>query len=334
MNKPKIKLGIYWAATCGGCDIAILRIDEKLLDLVAIADIVFWPVAMDFKYKDVEKMDDKSIDVLIFNGAIRNAENEHMAKLLRAKSKIVVAYGSCACEGCVIGLANLADKDEIFKTVYADTISTVNPEFTTPQTKLKVDDEELTLPEFYDTVKALHQVVDVDYYVPGCPPEPELTEKLVSVVADFVSTGKLPPKGTVIASQKSLCEECPRDQDKKSISKIYRFHEIIPDPKKCLLDQGIICMGPATRGGCGAKCIDANIPCTGCMGALPDVVDQGAAMLSALASIWETENEKELTDAEVQEMTDQIKDPIGVFYLYSLPVSLINRRVKEEKRGE
>lgn len=322
---PKVRLAIYWGAACGGCDIAILRIDERLLELVEIADIVFWPAALDYKYKDLEEMEDKSIDVAIFNGAVRNSENEHLAQLLREKSKVMVAYGSCACEGCVIGLANLAGKDDIFKKVYLEDTSTVNPHRTTPQTEMNLDGNQLNLPAFYDNVKALHQMVDVDYYVPGCPPEAELTHQLVDVVSSYASTGELPPKGTVIASQKVLCDECPRERGEKSISKIYRFHEIEPDPVKCLLDQGIICMGPATRGGCKARCVSVNIPCTGCMGG-PDGVDQGTAMANALASILGVKVE----DDKVDKVIEQIKDPIGAFYLYSFPVSLVSRIKRKE----
>ena len=79
----KLKLGLYWAASCGGCEIAIVELREKILDLDAAADILFWPVAMDFKYKDVEAMPDGHIDVCLFNGAIRTSENEEMAHLLR-----------------------------------------------------------------------------------------------------------------------------------------------------------------------------------------------------------------------------------------------------------
>ncbi|MEM2975826.1 MAG: oxidoreductase, partial [Candidatus Bathyarchaeia archaeon] len=76
----KLKFAFYWAASCGGCEIAVLDINEKILDVVGLADIVFWPVAMDIKYKDVENMPDKSIDVCFFNGAIRTEEQEYMAK--------------------------------------------------------------------------------------------------------------------------------------------------------------------------------------------------------------------------------------------------------------
>ena len=106
MSKPK--LALYWAASCGGCEIAVLEMKEKILDVAEAFDIVFWPVAIDFKYKDVEAMDDGSIDVCLFNGAIRNSENEYVAKLLRDKAKIMVAFGACASMGGIPGLANVA----------------------------------------------------------------------------------------------------------------------------------------------------------------------------------------------------------------------------------
>lgn len=95
MSKPKV--AFYWAASCGGCEISVLDIGEKILDLAEAVDIVFWPCAIDIKYNDVRKMANQSIDLCLFNGAIRTSEKEEMARLLREKSKILVAYGSCAC---------------------------------------------------------------------------------------------------------------------------------------------------------------------------------------------------------------------------------------------
>jgi len=134
----KLKIAFYWAASCGGCEIAVLDLNEKILDVVQIADILFWPVAMDVKYKDVEAMPDKHIDITFFNGSIRNSEQEHIAKLLRAKSKTLVAFGSCAHEGCVPGLANLTNKAEIFEQVYKKEESVVNPQGITPKTRTEV----------------------------------------------------------------------------------------------------------------------------------------------------------------------------------------------------
>jgi len=322
MAKEKLKFAFYWAASCGGCEIAVLDIDEKILDVVQIADIVFWPVAMDIKYKDVKNMPDKYIAVCFFNGAIRTEEQEYMAKLLRQKSKILIAYGACSHLGGIPGLANIANKKEIFEKAYLKTFSTRNPEGTLPKTRVKTKEGELELPEFYDTVKSLDQTVEVDYYVPGCPPAVERTLYAVEAIAK----GELPPKGSVLAPLKSVCDECPKKKEDKKISRIYRVYEITPDPERCLLEQGIVCMGPATRGGCGARCLNVNMPCTGCGGPCPNSPEQGAAMLSALASIIGVENEKE-TYTDVEALVKQIKDPLGTFYMYSLPSSILRRKI-------
>lgn len=327
----KVKIGLYWGATCGGCDVAILDIDHRILEVAQIADIVFWPVATDFKYKDLESYPDGSITLTFYNGAIRNSENEHIAKLLRKKSLILVAFGSCACFGGIPGLANVSSKDEIFKIVYSETPSTVNPEFVTPQTKVEVPEGILTLPEFYDNVVTLDEIVDVDYYMPGCPPSVKLINTFLDAIIAHLSKGiPLPPRGAIIASEKTLCDECKREKKDKKLARIYRVHEIKPDPEECLLDQGIICLGPATRGGCEAKCINANMPCRGCMGPTAAALDQGGSMLSALSSILNiTDKESQMTEEDILALMKQVRDPLGTFYRFSMPKSLFKRAVRE-----
>lgn len=324
MAKEKLKLAFYWAASCGGCEIAVLDINEKILDVVQIADIVFWPVALDVKYKDVENMPDKYIDICFFNGSVRSEEQEHMAKLLRKKSKTLVAFGSCAHEGCIPGLANLHNREEIFNKVYKESKSISNPKGVFPQTKTEVKEGVLRLPEFYDTVKTLNQTVDVDYYLPGCPPP----VKLIAAAVEAIAKNELPPKGSVLAPLKSVCDECPRKKENKKISKIYRVYEKAPEPERCLLEQGIICIGPATRSGCGAQCLTVDMPCTGCGGPCPNAPEQGAAMISALASILGLEGEQEhYSQEDVEKLMSQVKDPVGTFYMYSLPSSILRRKV-------
>jgi len=311
----KLKVAFYWAASCGGCEIAQLQIGDKLLKLAEAADIVFWPVAIDVKYKDVEAMPDKSIDACLFNGAIRNSEQEHIAKMLREKSNVMIAYGACAYEGGIPGLANLFNRQMIFDRAYIETESTDNKDKTFPQTSYQVPEGELHLPEFYNTVKTLRQTIDVDYIIPGCPPE----EKTTWLALEALIEGKLPPKGTVIShSAKAVCDDCDLKRDVKKITKIYRPFEIIPEPEICLLEQGLLCQGIATRGGCGAPCTQANMPCTGCYGPVEGVIDQGAYFLSALASVIDS-NDPE----EIQRIVDDVLDPVGTFYRYSLPDSLL-----------
>jgi F420-non-reducing hydrogenase small subunit len=315
MAKPK--LAVYWAASCGGCDVAVLDTNEKILDTANLCDIVFWPIAVDFKYRDVEAMKDGEIDLCLFNGAIRNSEQEKIARLLRAKSKVMIAFGSCACFGGIPGLANLTDKAEIFERVYVETPSMEKDNKTFPQTMTEVKEGELELPEFYDTVSTLDNFVKVEFFVPGCPPPVDLILKLV----DLYATDKLPPVGATLASDKTLCDECDRIKEEKKVTKLYRPHEIIPDTKRCFLEQGIICLGPATRGGCGARCIKANMPCRGCFGPPAGVVDQGAKMLSAVASIYQGDDEE-----SINRMVEEMIDPVGTFYRFGLPDSMLRRK--------
>jgi len=321
-KKEKLKLAVYWAASCGGCCVSVLDVHEKLLDIVAVADLVFWPIALDTKYKDVEKMTDNNIDITLFNGAIRNSENEYLAKLLRKKSKILVAYGACAHLGGIPGLANLSNKEELLKRVFEETESTVNPDKIRPQPITKVDEGELEIPEFYNDVMALDQVVDVDYYLPGCPPQ---SDRLLEVFTAIVEGKELPPKGSVVgAMDKAQCEDCPREKsEEKTIKRFYRPFEIEDDGETCLLEQGILCMGPATRAGCGTRCLEANSPCRGCYGPTSEAKDPGAKMMSAIATMIDS-NDPE----EIDKIIKQIVDIAGSFYRFSVPASMLRRKIK------
>ena len=323
-SKPKLNLAVYWGAACGGCCVSVLDVHEALFDVVAAADLVFWPIALDTKYKDVEAMEDGFIDVTLFNGAVRNSENEHIARLLRQKSKILVAYGSCAHMGGIPGLANFWNREAIFERVYQTTETTDNPDKIRPVPELKVKEGRLTLPEFYDDVRPLDQVTEVDYYLPGCPPQ---TERLVEVFTAIVTGAQLPPKGSVVgALDKTQCDECKRVKtDKKVIREFKRPIDIRDDGETCFLEQGVICMGPATRGGCGVRCIEGNAPCRGCYGPPADVTDPGAKMMSAIGTMIDS-NDPE----EIRKIVDQIADPAGTFYRFSLPGSLLRRKIQNQ----
>jgi F420-non-reducing hydrogenase small subunit len=319
----KLKLALYWAASCGGCEIAVVELGEKLLDLIEAADIVFWPAGTDFKYADVEAMADGYIDVCLFNGAIRTAENEHIAKLLRKKSKIMVAFGSCAHEGCIPGLANLTDREGVFTRAYLETPSTDNPTCTLPQAHCKVPEGELDLPEFYDTVKTLAQTVQVEYTVPGCPP---VADQVWNVLQAVIK-GELPEPGAVVGAwDKTVCDECERVKGEKKVKHFVRPHEVIADPERCFLEQGIICAGPVTRAGCGRPCLHAQMPCRGCYGPPDGVYDQGAKLLGVVMSLIDSEADS----AEVQRLVNEIVDPVGTFYRFSLADSLL-QTVKSQR---
>jgi F420-non-reducing hydrogenase small subunit len=322
--KPKPKLALYWAASCGGCEIAVLDINEKILDVAENFEIVFWPVALDFKTEDIEALDDGAITLCLFNGAIRTDDNAAMAKLLRAKSKVLVAFGSCANEGCIPALSNATTRKATLDWVYEHAPTTDNPERIRPQTNTAVNGCEIELPAFWETVRSLDQVVDVDYFVPGCPPQAHQIWATLEAVIDILKNGKpLPPKGTVLgAGSKTCCDECARKREEKKIKKFVRPHQVEIDPESCLLEQGILCMGPATRDGCGALCPSAGMPCRGCYGPAPNARDQGTKMVSALASVIDSEDPD-----EIERILDGVVDPIGTFYRFSLSKATLGRKI-------
>lgn len=320
----KPKLALYWAASCGGCEIAVLALHEKILDVAAAFDIVLWPCAMDFKRSDVEAMADGGIDVCLFNGAIRTDENLEWARLLRRKSKVMVAFGSCAMDGGIPGLANFADREKVFQFVYHDSPSTDNPEGIRPQTEVTVPEGTLELPKFWDTVRTLDQVVPVEYYLPGCPPEVQSIETAVNAIV----SGQLPPPGTVIGMDVTVCDQCTRTRGEKKIARFFRPYEIVPDPDICLLEQGLLCAGIATRAGCGALCPTVNMGCRGCYGASDRVDDIGAKLISAIASVIDAE-----TPEAIDVALDTLPDPAGYFYRFGLAGSFLRRTRLERHNG-
>jgi F420-non-reducing hydrogenase small subunit len=322
MVKPKV--AICWLGSCGGCDEAVVDINEVLLRLADAVDIILWPVAMDFKYDSVRKMKNGEIALSVVNGHVRNSEQEEIAKLLREKSQLILAFGACACLGGTPGLANLSTKANIFNWVYRDAPTVVNPNGNYPQTTSRVNGKELTLPEFYDHVHALNDIIDVDYYLPGCPPPPYS----VMYAASAVLENKLPPKGSTLAPNRALCDSCKRNKskpDRISIKEIKRIHEVEADPDVCFLAQGIICLGPATRDGCGEACMNINIPCRGCFGPVEGVEDSGAKFIPAMASILDAESDEDIT-----RIVNQFVDPVGYLYRFSLPVSIFHNERTEK----
>lgn len=317
-TKPgKPRVGFYWCASCGGCEESVVDLAEGILDVVGKVDFVFFPVAMDFKRKDVEALQDGEMSVCFINGAIRSSEQREMAQLLRRKSQILIAYGSCSYQGGIPGLANLASHEDMLRLVYETGPTTHNIDGTRPRQLSLAPEGELELPLLDDTVSSLSQTVSVDYFIPGCaPPTPLLKNALASILA-----GNLPPSGSVLAPDIAQCHECPRIDTKPSdltIGKFRRPHEVAIDPERCLLAQGLLCLGPATRCGCDSACTKANMPCTGCLGPVSRTRDQGAAYIGALASLIESNDAQ-----EVQRVLETISDPVGTFYRYNLPSSIL-----------
>lgn len=241
-----IKLAIEWLASCAGCEISILDMHEKILDLLEKAEIVYAPVLI-----DVKEIPD-NIDIAIVSGSVRNQENKEKLQELRKKSKILIAYGTCACYGGITGMADLYNPEDVTTRIYSDNPSTESAELPSE-----------VVPALLGIVHPAGDVVEVDYYMPGCPPKEKLTEDaLIPLIG-----GEVPD-----LPKKSVCADCNRLMEHIEFNKVLRRVEGIPDPEKCLLSQGYICLGPITLGRCGALCSNAGVPCHGCGGPSLDIL--------------------------------------------------------------
>jgi F420-non-reducing hydrogenase small subunit len=319
LNKLK---AAYAFSSCAGCDVALVNLGEKLLSLSEKVEFVYWTTATDFKMEDLKRHEE--LDIAIAAGAIRTSEHLELVNLLRQKSKLLIALGSCACFGGIPSLANLYNKSKLMNTVYLES-PTSSKESDIPQPLTKLGKMELTIPEFQEWCNPVDFAADVNVYVPGCPPQEGTMEWFAKTIDEYYQN-RSAPKGMFLASEKSLCDTCERKLPQKvSIDKLYRVHEIKLDQTKCFIQQGVLCHGPVTRGGCNERCMKANLPCKGCMGPIPTVRDPGAKLISVLGAILQSDNEKQLDEEGLKKVVDEIHDLTGSLYTYSMPLSYIEK---------
>jgi F420-non-reducing hydrogenase small subunit len=322
----KIKVGFLLLGGCAGCEMAVVDLSEKLVDALEHLEVVFWaPTAADVKYTDLTKMDDGAIDVAFIDGMIRLDEHIHMAKTMRAKAKTLIAFGVCASLGGTAGLGSLHSKEELFQKAFKNTPTTDNPDGIYPQPSCLVDGKyDLTLPAYEDKVRTLNQIVDVDYYIGGCPPH----HSHVGAAIGALVSGQLPPKGSWITNGKAVCDVCDRNPAKDQsntkhrtmVNRVLRTTEGTPDSDTCLLQQGYICFGPITQGDCGASCLNVNIPCRGCGGPIPGNEDYGAQAMTTIGSVLQN-------DQVTAELMSKYPNLAKFFYRYALPSGTLPKRM-------
>lgn len=331
MTSSKPKLAMYWAASCGGCEIALANIHEAILEVDSHFDFMFCPCLLDTKKADIEALPDGAIFLTLFNGALRTSENKEMAELLRRKSQVFVAFGSCAATGGIPALANHHGIASVIDTAFCSVPSVDNPDKLVPGVCSHVPEGELELPAFLSRVLALHEAVSVDYTMPGCPPEPE---QIIAVVRHVASGAPLPPAGGMLGcTDRAVCDECSREKRNQLAVRLVRPPDAIPEPGWCLTEQGFACVGAATRGGCSALCPAVNMPCTGCYGPLDRDSDPGAASLSAIAAAVNpggmVGKDEAALHGQLRSALGGIADPLGTFYRYSLAATVVANRTPE-----
>lgn len=243
----KARVSLEWLSDCGGCHVAVVDLHEKILDLLGAAEILHCPVLTDIKgYPEA--------DVGLVSGAIRNEHDRHMAEEMRKSCRSIIAFGTCAVYGGIPGAGMVHPREEILDTVYRRGRTTVSAE---PPRSSVAPLEKLVTP--------LDEVIDVDLYLPGCPPHPSfIYDALLALVA-----GK-PLKGKT----ETVCAKCKRRMDKTDTSALKANHDGVPDPDICFLSQGYVCMGSVTLDRCIAPCPNNGMMCTGCAGPTPQILTE------------------------------------------------------------
>ena len=275
-----VKVVEEWLNICGGCEVTILDLGEKLLDLLPKLEFVHMPVLMDHKYfgqtGEKSEMDIPEADLGIISGGIRNEKEKHVTEEVRKKCKTLVALGSCACFGGIPALANQYTLDDLSNKVYRES-KTTEPADTPAE----------DLPPLTDRLYAIDEVVKVDAYVPGCPTTPELIAQALTAILE----GK-----PFEIPERSVCDDCPTKREKKAVTAVKRpLESIIPPGQKleesrCFMELGYLCLGPITRSGCGGsektpRCIKGAMPCRGCFGPIRKGANPMVEMMGALSSI-------------------------------------------------
>jgi len=298
MTKPTALIVAFGG--CNGCHVTITDLYERVVDLFNLIDLKWGSVLTDYKYTDIPQ-----VDVALVEGTICNEENVEILKKVRENAKMLVTLGTCSSYGGVPGLRNFYSTDEILDAAYLNNIST-------SEGRVPYKD----IPRLIPMALPVHKVVKVDFKITGCPPEPD---QILNNLKELVQ-GKVPNIPT-----KNLCEECHRE--KKQIEpgnrefytfKIDSVTESDLDPNTCFLEQGVLCLGPATIAGCGGRCTLANMPCRGCFGPSEEAIEQGCEVANSLAPI-----------VPIGALVNK-EDLPGTLYRFALPSSIIEGNVKKK----
>lgn len=273
-----VKIALEALASCSGCEISILDLHEDLVKLLDQAEIVYAPIIMDVK----EVPED--IDIAIVSGSVRNEENKERLEELREKSKILIAYGTCACYGGITGMADLYTPEEVVSSAYTNNPSTESAPLPNE-----------VVPELLSIVHPTSDFTVIDGFIPGCPPKEQLTHDiLIPLINDEAPD----------VPKKSVCADCQREMEHIEYDKIHRRIEGEAEPGKCFLSQGYVCLGSVTLGRCGALCTEAGVPCHGCGGPSLDVLREPShdiyngviKRIAHLSKMPEKDVEKQLYD--------------------------------------
>ena len=167
------RIATAWLGGCSGCHMSFLDMDEWLFELAEIADVVYSPIA------DIKEFP-TDVDATLVEGAVANEDNLELALDIRAKSRLVLSFGDCAVSGNVTAMRNpLGDPQQILERVYVEA----------PDRDGRIPDAAGIVPPLLPKVLALHKVIRVDAFIPGCPPPADRIQAALEALLE----GSLPP---------------------------------------------------------------------------------------------------------------------------------------------
>jgi F420-non-reducing hydrogenase small subunit len=261
------RFAVLQLSGCAGCEVALLNADE-------------WMDQFDLEYMSLvmSAYDVPEVEVLLVTGGVRTEEDLYKLRRAVRRADQVIAVGTCAISG---GIANLGDRPEVRQLFLAM-------------------EERMHLPDLLPRSRPVDMAVDVDLYLPGCPPTPEL----------YMAVLRADPE---VKIARTVCQECGRKKRQEMRPKhLYglRKGEILPDV--CLVNQGFLCIGTSTRGGCRALCTIPGYPCVGCRGPSDSFIEkESEAWLASVQRIFER-----MTDIEPAEIEAALRSTQLSLFLF------------------
>jgi F420-non-reducing hydrogenase small subunit len=246
-----MKANIVSLTCCAGCVSSLLNAGDAFLEILSQdLEIIYSPT-----FTDLKEVPD--VDIAIVEGGVRTEEDEKMIREVRAKCRILVALGICATHGGITSLGNVSSVKRLLEKEY-------------------LMFQSFRLPKLKDLMYPICNFVDVDYYIPGCPPMPLL---IVHSLKSILS-GK-----PIIRHLSVVCTECNRKIVASKLDKLYGVYEKEADPNLCLVSQGFVCLGSLTRDGCGAPCPRVGFTCFGCRGPADSLLYRSRDLYSFLIKV-------------------------------------------------
>jgi F420-non-reducing hydrogenase small subunit len=234
----KKRVSVEWLSGCSGCELGIVDLHEKLLEVLDEIELVRMPILMDTK-------EYVAADIGLITGSIRTDHDVEAAHKMREACGAIIALGTCPVYGGPHSSAFAHDTQELLAASFVN-----NPTTTTTI----VPDQ---VPRLLEKNRPLDSEIEVDVYIPGCPPHAAfIFEGLMALLR-----GREPKIG-----RHNVCFSCSRTMAKTEVDSIWRAHDTSFDPDICFLSQGCLCFGSVTLDRCMAPCMQVGIPCFSCGG--------------------------------------------------------------------